>query len=474
MLAYALFLPAVTGFLLVCYFSRCDTGQSFFERFSLGFGLGMGILTFEMFITALLKIKFSLLILSLIQILTAVLCTWQLLKANYSIKDILNISLFNEEEVSFFKSSKVRSFFILIIAGWILLKLLFVIYEGAVLPVNAWDSLDIWSSGAKFFFYEKGLALDPGNEHFFSKGYRTFPNYPLNVPLMQVWISICLGDIHEVYMKYWDIVYFVGVVVLLFFSVKRESNLLIGIMAAFSVSTVPLLTRHALDAYAELTLAYYALSAAICFQRYMKKSEQQIDNNYGFLLLIGMFAALCLWTKMEGLFFTLALSATLFLYAFLKKNPIRTFLTNICVYLIPIIVIGTSWYVFLLFFSIGGRGVLISPVVHCEVIRVILDQIFLSANFNIVFSFFLAIVSLGIGSIFNSELKYLLLPLLMVMGMYLSLYLATSEFVFALNLEAVDRNILTFIPLMYYISALITAKLLSGYNAAHQKAQQCQ
>ncbi len=83
-------------------------------------------------------------------------------------------------------------------------------------------------------------------------------------------------------------------------------------------------------------------------------------------------------------------------------------------------------------------------------------------------------MSLGIGSIFNSELKYLLLPLLMVMGMYLSLYLATSEFVFALNLEAVDRNILTFIPLMYYISALITAKLLSGYNAAHQKAQQCQ
>lgn len=460
MLIYAFLLPTVTGFLFVCYLSQCDRSQGFFERLFLGFGLGMGMLTFEMFVAALLKIQFSLFIISLIQVLTAALFLWLLFKSKYSLKEVLNIRPYSDNTSFFPKVSKVRSLFAIIIACWIFLKLLFVIYEGTVWPVFGWDSLENLSSGAKLFFYGKGLMLDHGNEYFFGRGYRTFLNYPLDIPLLQVWVSECLGEIHEIYMKYWNVIYFISVVMLIFFAVKRESTLIISLLAALFLSSVPLLTYHAIDAYADLPLGYHALAAAICFRRYMVNAEEQKDNNYGFLVLTGAFAALCIWTKIEGLLFALAFSAALLLYLLLKRRQIKTFMKSILFYLLPLIIIGKTWYAFLYLNGIKGRGASFAPSLHFEVVPVILDQILFSANFNIVFVFFPVIILLGIRSIFVSDLKYLVIPLLMIMSMYLFIYLATLHYHFVMDLTAVNRNMLTFIPMMYYISALIAAHLL--------------
>lgn len=459
MLVYAILLPAATGFLLVSYLSRCDDSEGFAERLFLGFGLGMGMLTFEMFVLALLKVKFSLFILSSIQVLSATLFAWLLFRSGNTMKDVFNVWPYGGKEASFPGSSKLQPVFVLLIAVWVLLKLLFVIYEGTVWPVFAWDSLENWSSAAKFFFYAKGLLLDRGNEHFFGQGYRTFLNYPLNIPLMQVWISVCLGDVHEVYMKYWSVFYFIGVVALVYFAVRRESSGVIAILAALFLSSVPLLTYHAIDAYADLPLGYYSLATAVCFRMYMYKKREPGDNNYGFLVLAGAFAALCLWTKIEGILFSLAFSATLLLYLLPKRSPGGIFLKSISFYSAPIIIIGVTWYAFLYFNGIAGRGTSTAAGLHFEVVPVILQQAILSANFNIIFMFFSVIVVLGIRIIVSSDLKYLLIPLPAVMLMYFLIYTTTDNYKFVMNLTALNRNILTFLPMMYYISALITAQL---------------
>ncbi len=458
MLIYAFFLPAAIGFLFVSYLSHCDNKESFFERLLLGFGLGMGMLTFEMFITALLKINFSLLVISLLQVLTAALFAWLLFRSQYSLKQVLNISSFSDKITSIYRVSRVQSFFVLLIAGWILLKFFFAIYEGGTWPVFAWDSLENWSSGAKYFFYVKGLMLDHGSEHFFGKGYRTFLNYPLHIPLMQVWVSVCLGNINEAYMKYWNVVYFIGVVSLVYFAVRREASQVIAILAAFFLSSVPLLTYHAIDAYADLPLGYYALATAICFRRYMEKSEKQRDENYGLLVLIGIFSALCMWTKLEGILFVLAFSATLLLYLLMKRSSFRSFIKSLSFYSLPIGIIGISWFTFLTLNGVKGRSILAFGL-HFEVIPVILKQIFFSANFNIIFLFFPVIILLGIRTILHSDLKYLLAPLLAIMVMFLFIYITTNNYIFAMNLTAVNRSVLTFIPVMYYVSALMAAHL---------------
>lgn len=147
MLIYAFFLPTATGFLFVSYFSRCDNKESFFERLFLGFGLGMGMLTFEMFITALLKINFSLFVISLMQILTAALFAWLLFRSKYSLKEVLNVSPFRDKITSIFKVSGVQSFFVLLVTIWIMLKFFFVLYESATWPAFGWDSLENWNQG---------------------------------------------------------------------------------------------------------------------------------------------------------------------------------------------------------------------------------------------------------------------------------------------------------------------------------------
>ncbi len=59
MLAYALAVPSVSGFLFVTWCTRSDLKQSFFERFFLGFGIGTGIITFEMFLLGLFRIPLN-------------------------------------------------------------------------------------------------------------------------------------------------------------------------------------------------------------------------------------------------------------------------------------------------------------------------------------------------------------------------------------------------------------------------------
>ncbi len=460
MLSYAILLPTLTGFLFVSYFSRYEDKHNLFERLCFGFGMGTALLTFEMFIVGLLQIRFSLHLFSAVQILTMILFGSLLFKSKYTFIELFEFRLSSEMGIPFLNNSKAQLILFLLLTSWILLKFFLITRTSYILPVFAWDSLENWSSAAKFFFYEKGLALEHSEEHFFGTGYRTFLNYPLHVPLIQVWFSLCIGNIHEAYIKYWNVIYFISVVGLLFFALKREVSAIIAIFAAFFLSSVPLLTFHATQAYADLPLSYYALAVTVYFRKYMK-SEQK-DANYGILTVMGLFAAFCLWTKIEGVLFCLAFSTTLIFYLFLKRNGTKELLNSICFYLLPISIISFSWFSFILLNSISGRGLegFLTSGLHFEVFPIIWDQIMFSANFNIIFIFFFTMLFLSIKSVFNSDLKYLLIALLLIMLMYLFIYVTTDNYKWVMDLAAINRNILTLIPMLYYISALMTVDLL--------------
>jgi hypothetical protein len=83
-----------------------------------------------------------------------------------------------------------------------------------------------------------------------------------------------------------------------------------------------------------------------------------------------------------------------------------------------------------------------------------------SANFNIIFGFLFIIFIIGFKIILQSNLKYLFVALLSVMALFLFVYIKTEYYQWVMNLSAVNRNILTFIPMMYYVSALTAIKVL--------------
>jgi hypothetical protein len=473
MLAYALAVPAVSGFLFVTWCTRSDLKQSFFERLFLGFGIGTGMITFEMFLLGLLRIPLNSAVISIIQIATAVLLGYLLSRSGTSWRRIFRLTA-ERPDASPVKAAYLERVVVLLLIAWILAKVLFVLYEGFFLPEHTSDSWEHWSSGAKFIFYEKGLALDPANEHFFGRGYLKGQRYPLNVPLMQVWVSLCIGETHEVYMKVWNALFFIGMAGLLFFALRRTTTLMTALLAALFLSTVPLLTYHALTAYADLPLSFYALGAMVCFWSTIDAVKNgRAGDAGGLLVLMGTCAALCAWTKMEGLFFATAFSASLAMYCLVKKISFK----QVIAYLAPLVLITVPWYVFLL--SIGvpvsyGEekmlGEMIAKGIHFQVLPVIAEQVLFSANFNLIFLFLLLLVIFGYRSIVRSDLGYLYAALFSVMVMFLVLYLGTETYRWVLNLTAVNRNILTFIPMMYYVAALTASKLLQGETATVRRS----
>lgn len=466
MLEYAIFLPVLVGFLFVTYVLRSDPEMGFFERLFLGFGIGTGLITFEMFLIALAGIPLSNPIISLVQVASVMVLGYLTHRSGalFRRSSLPSFSIQGHRSLSWGNYPR-RALFVLLF-GWIIVKLLIVSYESYVLPVNSFDSWTHWSSGAKFIFYEKGLALDPSNEHYFGAGYLKIQRYPLHVPLLQVWASLCMNEAHEAYMKVWSFYYYISIMGLMYFSVRREASPLVALLAAFFVSSAPLLTYHAVVAYADLPLGYYALGSAICFRKYIESaSNGNGHGGSGTLVLMGALAAFGLWTKMEGLLFVVAWGLGLAVLTLVRRTSWMNFLR----YLIPVVVVAAPWYAFL--YSTGTSvsygeekevGAAVAHGLHLEVLPVILKEILISANFNMIFPLLFMLCLLGGRIILRSELKYLLVPLFTGLALFLFLYVATGSYMWVTKLTAINRNMLTFLPMVYYITALIAVTLLNS------------
>ncbi len=468
MLAYALLLPTAVGFLFVTYFSPVAEKNAVLERILLGFGIGSGMLTFEMFIIGLLRVPFTVFVISAMQIATVILLLYLLYQRKVLFRQMIELAPYGSEEKAVQKMSGVQIVIVVLLSAWILLKLLYVLYEGSIWPIFAFDSVANWSSGAKFFFYNKGLALNLSQEHYFGKGYRTFQEYPLHIPLLQTWIALCLGDFHEVYVKIYNVFYYWCIVGLTFFALKRHASTVKSLVAAFFVSTVPLLTYHASEAYADLPLSYYALCAIIYFQRYteMHETEANAKTKNGLLWIMGTAVAIGSWTKGEGILFTAAFTLALIVYLF-RKRMLKVAWKDITCYVIPILAVAIPWHIFLAVKDIwSGRGYenILAWGLHFEVLPVILGQFIMAANFNIIFVFFLLLLIFGWKPILHAELYYLLIPLGAVMAFFVFVYLTTDNYVFVVDLTAVNRNSMTFIPMMYYVASLLAVRVLSYYE----------
>jgi hypothetical protein len=164
-LAYALALPAVVGFLFVTWWSRTEKGQGPFERLFLGFGIGTGMITFEMFVLGLLRVPLQGAVISSLQIATMIVLGYLFYRSGTAWRDILGQGA-GQPDGTPVKSTHLKRLVVLLVTAWIVAKVLFVMYEGFFLPEHTSDSWEHWSLGAKFIYYEKGLTLDPANDTF--------------------------------------------------------------------------------------------------------------------------------------------------------------------------------------------------------------------------------------------------------------------------------------------------------------------
>jgi len=455
----SLVLPLAMGFLIALLLTEKDREIGVYERIFLGYGIGMGLVAVEVFWIGLLGIPYTLLSISAVPATSCLaLIVWirhfhitDKAEPNYSIgADTWSIGA--DTWSMFTTPQRVIATLLMI---WIFAKIVFVIYEGLHYPLFSWDTWANWSAGAKFFYYRQGLALDPADVNFFGTGYRSYLGHPLLSPLLQVWTSYYVGEFHEALAKAWQSLYFVSLLGLFFFAVKRATSLLMALLATTLLAAVPLLTFHAFDGYSDLPLGFYAFAGTACFWRYI------ISRNDKMLVLSGIFAGIGMFTKNEGLFFVVATALSLTCYSYFKKTNIKR--PMLC-FLVPVLAVSGPWIVFKLVFNLGyGHHIAQQFVGYDMFLTAIVEMLkvfFLEANFNIVIALFVLTIVLNGRVLMKDDIKYLFIIIAFVGTLFFGIYVfSEQEFRESLvGRMAVNRNILTYISIVYFYTSLALHK----------------
>lgn len=457
----ALAIPAAAGTAFVSLVLR-DSPESLFERLFCGYGAGLGLLTYEMFILGAMKVPFT---------------VFNIASAQFGLIAILLFLLYLKRGVGKKAASPPSTglhgkelYISAALLLWVLVKLCFVFYETLNRPIYSWDTWANWSAGAKIFFYSHSLLLDPADENFFGKGYRAFLGHPLHSPLLQVWVSLWLGRFHEVYVKSWTFFYFVSMLGLFYYAIRREANPFYGIVGVFFMASAPILTYHAQDAYSDLPLSWYAFAAAIALLRYMGGGDKR------FLMLSGVFVGMGMFVKNEGLFFLIAVSAALVAFSVSEKKPL---FKNLLYLGLPVVLTAGPWFIFKAVNGLGyGHGDansgfkwLSDPTfapdapqkVHWEIFASSFKEIFFTANFNLVFPFWIVLTIIGFKEALSTNIKYLSFIILSVMAMFFFVYL-TLEVTTVTESTGIQRNILTYAPIVFLTSALLACRIYPRRN----------
>jgi hypothetical protein len=446
-LFFALAIPTLAGFLFAAWFLSEDREFGFFDKLFFGYGLGLGFLSFSMFILGLLRVPYSILSITSVMLIFCGALFYLMGRSGKGLKQSLGWRTWNFHATGFHGW---RLYISILLGVWIFLKAGLVTHECLIRPMYAWDTWANWSAGAKLFFFEKGLVLDQTDEHFFGKGYRNIIWYPLHSPLLQVWISLWQGEFHEAYAKAWSAFYFISLLGVFFLAVNRESTWFYGLVAVFFLATAPLLTYHGIEGYSDLPLSYYGLASTVCFWRYLSAAKK------GPLIFSGIFLAMGATTKDEGLFFFVAMGVALFLFLILEK---RRVLSAFTCFLLPFFLVSGPWFLFKALYGLGfGHGNLMAGItggkIHWEILGVVFNEIFFKANFNLIFPFWLVLTVLGFRTIMMTNIKYLFFVIVAVMGMYVYIYLKIEP-IMVTKVWSIHRNTLTYLPVY----------LTSGYTS---------
>lgn len=456
-LAFALILPTLVGFLFASWLLRNDEEMTVFDRIFFGYGLGLGFVSYGMFILGILGIKYTAPAVIFSQILFIVGISALFVYSRMSFSNIFGYKGYKTKLKTPAKGmNKWQYLGMGILLLWILWKASFVLYEGLARPIYSWDVWANWAAGAKFFFYEKGLNLDLDSEFFFGKWYRAFLGHPLHNPLLQVWVSLSMGEFHEIYAKAWAPFYFISLLGIFFFAVKRETSLLTALIATFFLSSAPFLTYHATDAYSDLPMGYYAFAGVITFWRYIKTCNRNL------LILCGVFIGMGMFTKNEGIFFAAAILISFGIFIFLEKRHDKI---SALYFLIPVIIIIGPWILLKSIYNIEyGHGItqkFVGIDIALQAVKEFAEVLFLEANFNVIFVFLFIATVLNIKALFKEDTKYLFIITIFAALMFFSVYIMSlQEFNESLvQRMAVNRNMLTYLPIAYFLASMLAFRL---------------
>ncbi|MBI5700089.1 hypothetical protein HZC35_07305 [Candidatus Saganbacteria bacterium] len=421
------------------------------EKLAIGYLIGTGLLTLQMFLYSLLGIKFNLwgIILPWVVVLVgfvgAPFMGARIRAVGTPLVGVRNLRT---------GTSPVPTFLLTAAIG---LKVLYVFYEALVKPVVGWDALWNFSLRAKIFYFLGGIPLDRAHPYFLGGGMK---QYPLHLPLLETFTYILQGGWNDALMKVIFPLYFLSMLIVFYYALRREQSRLTSLFFTFLLSTLPLLVYHATIEYADFVVGAYFLAAVVYLYQFIKTKDTKM------LILSAVLAALSAWVKDEGMVFYF-IGLFLLVIPILSANKYavkfkREFIL-VLYYLAPFLVLIGPWIIFKQVFglSVGNEptfslaGMISGFTFHPETIPKVLEKMFLSGNWHLLFGLWALVIIFYYKQIFTTEKKYLFWSTALAILFFSFLYVFTYNWTMVFSGIIVNRNFLTLVPQVLLLCGLV-------------------
>ncbi|MAE68277.1 MAG: hypothetical protein QF793_01045 [Candidatus Peribacteraceae bacterium] len=322
-----------------------------------------------------------------------------------------------------------------VLSGFIVAASLLYAVSHTLLPTFHYDSTTNWNMRSKVSYYRAEMVFDTQSE-LVSKPHYPFLYHALQISSNQFspnWSDKNANGIHLLLM--------LACFGAIFQMLSRRGGSYALLITALIIG-IPLMTLHAGQSYADITLIGFALVSLSTFIGFRKSDDTRL------LFLSGLFLAACVWTKSDGLFFCYIPWIIMMAIALIRYEGSISRLRY------PVgfsIMLSLTWPAFA-----ALKGLSLTPhgagdtefVFNVEAVSAFSRALFVTGSFGIYWYGLLSILALTLLGIRKNSItidrKYLITLLwgLIAMGGYMGVYLLTSNTEYLIVGQSFDRQIL--------------------------------
>ena len=387
------------------------------ERLALGFGVGTGLLTWEMLVFQAFGFSFA-----VIRLL-APLLGFSLIAFLFARRPRRKGRSESRLAVASVPFQRVEC----VLIAAILIETSAAFFHAWLLPMEAYDAVANWGLKAKAIFMAgnipEGFLRNPNYEVF-------HPDYPLLVPLLESHVYRCIGDLREVSAKIIFPLYLVGCVAILMAALRRAGQSRRGcLLFGFLLVSIPYFSEQATNGYADVVVSFYFGAGSLYLYLWQTKGTGL------FLILSALLTSCAALTKNEG-FVLVGVHLVWLAAVLLSRSGIafRRKLFSLGIYFCIVSAVLMPWYLFKN--SLGLRN----DVINSEVVaglnwnsfsRVgpilyhLQTQVFGPKNWNLVWILLCAAVGLRHRILLRSPAAFVLCAMGLTVVAYMSVYLIT-------------------------------------------------
>ena len=448
-----LLLPFAAGYTLLRFLFRKNR-LPLAVSCALSYGLGMGLLTQIMLILGIVGIRYRLVSIAPFLVLSTIL--FGLLTSKVE-KGVFLFSgtgpCLSNEEVAETRTSSRIFWDILCGLAWmfVIYNIFYVFWRALNIPIYTWDAIATTAFRGKIIFFEQSISYQ---QNF------PYPSYPLHVPFMECWMALNLGVWDDQLIKIIFPCALLSFVIVHNYFLSCYTNKQWALLGTVILLSSNLLILHGTIGYRDVFFLYYECTVFMLLLLWRSK------KNDAFLILASLFAGFATFTKLEGTAF-LIIHAALFSLILLnkRKSSLKWLIRKSLLFTIPSFGICGFYYAYKIFsrFPSSGKTEFDFTLSSLERIPVILnsfgENFFLSGNWNLVW--FILAVSLAMNGkrlIRNMETRLLFIALVLSVGMYTSMSLLTTMFIWisgSWNIAGLSRLVLHFFPLASLLIVLL-------------------